>query len=258
MCTVRMIWTACLLVMCAAAGAAEPAAQAPQVKSQAQLDWEAKLGPNQVGQPGFDFVVEEPSLPRVLLIGDSISIGYTNATRALLQGKANVLRIPANGGPTSRGLEFLGQWLGTGKWDVIHFNWGLHDLKRLKDGKMDITAEWQVSEEQYAKNLETLVQQLKATGARLIWASTTPVPEGANGRMMGDEVKTNAIAEGIMKKHGIPIDDLYGHVFPVLSQNQRPRDVHFTEEGSAFLAKAVAASITQALESSVWPPAVQK
>ena len=240
------------------ASAAEATPQAAQEKSPAQLDWEAKLGPNQVGQPGFGFVVEDPNLPRVLLIGDSISIGYTDATRALLQGKANVLRIPTNGGPTSRGLEFLSQWLGNGKWDVIHFNWGLHDLKRLKDGKMDISAEWQVSAEQYEKNLDTLVQQLKATGARLIWASTTPVPEGANGRITGDEVKANAIAEGIMKKYGVPIDDLYARVLPVLSQKQNPRDVHFTKEGSAFLAEAVAANITQALDAPSWPPAPQK
>jgi len=70
-------------------------------------------------------------LPRVLLIGDSISIGYTLDTRKLLAGKVNVHRIPTNGGPTSRGLESLDEWLGKGKWDVIHFNWGLHDLKYM-------------------------------------------------------------------------------------------------------------------------------
>ena len=71
-----------------------------------------------------------PGLPRVLLIGDSISIGYTLPTRELLDGKANVHRIPTNGGPTTRGLEQLDRWLGDSRWDVIHFNFGLHDLKR--------------------------------------------------------------------------------------------------------------------------------
>src|SRR5436305_496918 len=71
--------------------------------------------------PAFAPVQDDPVLPRVLLIGDSISIGYTVPTRKLLQGKANVHRIPENGGPTSNGLAKLDKWLGDGKWEVIHF-----------------------------------------------------------------------------------------------------------------------------------------
>ena len=61
-------------------------------------------------------------LPRVLLIGDSISIGYTLPTRELLKGKVNLHRIPTNGGPTIKGLKHIESWLGNKKWDVIHFN----------------------------------------------------------------------------------------------------------------------------------------
>src|SRR5690349_5233165 len=67
----------------------------------------------------FEKVVDDAKLPRVLLIGDSISIGYTVAVRELLHGKANVHRIPTNGGPTTNGLAHLPAWLGAGKWDVI-------------------------------------------------------------------------------------------------------------------------------------------
>ena len=70
-------------------------------------------------------------LPRVLIIGDSISIGYTLPVRKLLDGRANVHRAAANCGPTTRGLESLDAWLGDKPWDVIHFNWGLHDLKYM-------------------------------------------------------------------------------------------------------------------------------
>src|SRR5690349_10757201 len=73
-------------------------------------------------------IEDRPGLPRVLIIGDSISVGYTLPVRELLKDKANVHRIPVNGGPTIRGLANLDTWLGTGKWDVIHFNWGLHDV----------------------------------------------------------------------------------------------------------------------------------
>ena len=76
-------------------------------------------------------VEDVAGLPRVLLIGDSISIGYTVPAREALRGKANVHRPLTNCGPTTRGLENLSQWLGDADWDVIHFNWGLHDLKYL-------------------------------------------------------------------------------------------------------------------------------
>src|SRR5438132_4350306 len=85
--------------------------------------------------PALIEIQDDPKLPRVLLIGDSISIEYTIPTRRLLEGKANVHRIPANGWSTTTGKERLTQWLGTREWDVIHFNWGLHDLKIDPEGK---------------------------------------------------------------------------------------------------------------------------
>src|SRR6185503_19430837 len=91
--------------------------------------------------PAFDPDKDDPKLPRILLIGDSISIGYTVPVRNLLKGRANVHRIPDNGGPTTNGLAQLPQWLGKGKWDVIHFNWGLHDLKIMADGQCQVPPE---------------------------------------------------------------------------------------------------------------------
>jgi hypothetical protein len=80
---------------------------------------------------------EVPGQPRVLLIGDSISIGYTLPVRELLKGKANVHRIPQNGGATDVGLEKMASWLGDGKWDVIHFNFGLHDAKYFSETALE-------------------------------------------------------------------------------------------------------------------------
>ena len=134
-------------------------------------------------------------LPRVLLIGDSISIGYTLDTRKLLGGKVNVHRIPDNGGPTSRGLAELDNWLGKGKWDVIHFNWGLHDLKYMGPNGKSLTdpnaptSYQQIPPEKYAKNMRELVGLLQKTGSKLIWATTAPVPAGAQGRVKGDAAK---------------------------------------------------------------------
>src|SRR6516225_9420353 len=83
-------------------------------------------------------IEDRAGLPRVLLIGDSISIGYTQPVRDLLKDKANVHRIPANGGPTKNGIANIDKWLGDGHWDVIHFNWGIHDLKFMPDGKRQV------------------------------------------------------------------------------------------------------------------------
>ena len=73
----------------------------------------------------------QKELPNVLLIGDSISIGYMLATRKELEGEANVFRPPTNCGPSTKGLESLEQWLGDRKWDVIHFNFGFPDWTNL-------------------------------------------------------------------------------------------------------------------------------
>ena len=193
--------------------------------------------------PALAKVEDVAGLPRVLIIGDSISMGYTVPTRKLLEGKANVHRIPANGGPTTRGTASLAKWLGKDKWDVIHFNWGLHDLKGMADRPH------QVSLEDYEKNLRTMVVQLKATDATLIWAATTPVPEGdmKPPRSDADVVKYNEVAAKVMTENEIQINDLYAFALPKLKELQRPANVHFTPEGSKALAKQVADVIGKAL-----------
>jgi lysophospholipase L1-like esterase len=200
----------------------------------------------------FAKVTDDPALPRALVIGDSISIGYTVPTRALLRGKVNLHRIPTNGGPTTNGLKNLDKWLGDGKWDVIHFNWGLHDLKYINDKGQLVDVDkgkQQVPLNAYEKNLRELVKRLKKTGAKLIWCSTTPVPQGAKGRVPGDEVKYNAAAARVMKDEGIQTDDLYTFAEPRLSDIQRSGNVHFTAEGSQALAGQVAEHILHALQA---------
>ena len=194
-------------------------------------------------------VEDNPDLPRVLLIGDSISIGYTLATREALAGEANVHRIPTNGGPTSRGVENVDAWLGDGNWDVIHFNWGLHDLKRVDvHSKPDKSQEAQVPLEQYRENLEALVKRMQETGATLVWASTTVVPEGEPMRRVGDDLAYNAVAAEIMKDHNIVTDDLQAVSREQCADEHRSAgNVHYTEKGSHILGEAVAASIRQAL-----------
>lgn len=175
----------------------------------------------------WDYVQDDPKLPRVLIIGDSISRGYTLAVRKTLAGKVNVHRAPENCGPTANGLKKLSIWLGDGKWDVIHFNFGIHDRKTPPSD--------------YEQRLDELATKLKATGARVIWASTTPVMEGGmKDATDADLVARNAAAAKVMQKHGIAINDLYGWIKPDLAKYQNPKDVHFGNPGYDRLAERVA------------------
>ena len=193
--------------------------------------------------PAFREVQDVPGLPRVLLIGDSISIGYTEPVRVELTNKANIHRIPENGAATLTGVKNLENWLGSSKWDVIHFNFGLHDL-RLDDGKH------QVPLPDYETNLRTIVQRLQKTGARLIWATTTPVPDAdvKPPRRSADVIAYNAAAARIMSESGIVIDDLYALVNPRLGELQLPANVHYTLPGYNVLGHQVAESVLRALD----------
>ena len=154
--------------------------------------------------------------------------------------------ISGNGGNTRFGLQNLPKWLGKEPWDVIHFNWGLHDIVRKPDGQCIVPVD------EYERNLGEIVKRLKATGATLIWATTTPVPEKeanrAANRRNSDVIAYNSAARRIMEEHHVPIDDLYSFALPRLKEIQQPEDVHFTFEGSAVLAKPVADSILAALK----------
>jgi hypothetical protein len=203
-----------------------------------------KAPPKRQPNPAMAKVDDVAGLPRVLL---------TVPVRELLKGKANVHRPLTNCGPTSSGVAQIDNWLGDGKWDVIHFNWGLHDLKYLGPQGQNLAdpeapgSHQQVPIDAYEANLRKLVARLQKTEAKLIWRSTTPVPEGAKGRVVGDSAKYNAVAKNIMDEHGIAIDDQYAFALPQLKKIQRPADVHFTPEGSTALAEQAVASILKAL-----------
>lgn len=187
---------------------------------------------------------------KVLIIGDSISIGYFEPAKQLLAGKAEVYHNAGNAGHTRNGLAQLDAWLGGTPWDVIHFNQGLHDLKYV-DAKGTLVPPDQgtqvMSVDEYARNLEQIVKRLKQTRARLIFATTTPVPDGAAGRLRGDVERYNRAALAIMKRHGVRVNDLYAFALPRLGSIQQPSNVHFTEAGSRLLAQQVANSILAAL-----------
>lgn len=203
--------------------------------------------------PSFNPVDEDPNLPRILILGDSISIGYTLPVRRLLKGQANVIRPAENCESTNKGIARIDDWLANGHWDVIHFNWGLHDIKFTNaDGEDRAnpalpTSYRQVSTERYRQNLIKLVERLRITQAQLIFATTTPVPALAKGRISSDEVLYNSIAVSVMREYNIPVNNLYRAVTQASDNLQLESDVHFTDQGYEFLGDQVALHIMGAL-----------
>jgi lysophospholipase L1-like esterase len=209
--------------------------------------------------------------PRVLILGDSISIGYTPYVQKQLEREAVVLRPmrkgkdPENCEGTTAGIKRLDDWLsiGGGRWDVIHFNFGLHDLKRVDPKTGDPSPRpgdpRQAEPKRYERQLRAIVARLKKTGAKLIFATTTPVPPGVNPhRDPHDVSRYNQIALRIMEENGVAIDDLYAFVLPRLKDIQLPVNVHFSDEGSKRLADEVVRHIHAALVDRAIPPPYAK
>jgi|GEM_PF-585466 len=210
--------------------------------------WMAALAPKYRKQAAFQFVERVADLPNVLLVGDSISIDYTPYVRKELAGKCNVYRIPENGGDTKKALTAFETWMGDGNWDVIHFNTGLHDMKRIVNNQLNIEGDNVNSPEAYRANLEKYFLRLEKTGAKLIWANMTVVPEGAEGRIKGEEVQYNQIADKVRQNHpSIGLNDLYA-LTEKHPADQKPANVHFEEVGKERQAKQVAEKIMETLK----------
>mgnify|MGYP000902047966 CR=1 FL=1 len=147
--------------------------------------------------------------------------------------------------PTLSGMaDRIYVYEGDGKWDVIHFNFGLHDAKYNSEMTQ------RASREQYIANLKSLIAQMKATGAKLVFATTTPVPMGgvlSPTRKFDSVEARNELAVQLMLSSEVAIDDLYATAKPIMEKHGRPNDVHFAPEGYEVLATAVAASIESAL-----------
>jgi lysophospholipase L1-like esterase len=179
--------------------------------------------------------MNDHDLPRVVLIGDSITRGYFQEVEQNLKGKAYVARIATSkaiGDPAL--LTELATFLSQTRFDVVHFNIGMHG--------------WAYSEEEYRQHFPALVSAIRksAPGAKLAWASTTPIRKDREPGPNNDRIIVrNAIAWEYAVSQRIPIDDLHALMAP--HDDLHSDDVHFNKEGSALLAGQVASEILKLL-----------
>ena len=186
----------------------------------------------------------------VLIIGDSISIGYTPFIKTALSPNVEVAHNPGNGGSTLRGMESMDKWLDNRDWDVILFNFGLHDMvHKDSSGKYDVVnGTIAVPLKEYRKNLEAIADKLNETTAKVIFVSTTMVPEGASGRKTASVPAYNEVALKVMKKKNIQVVDLYQPSLEIHPNNSKPKDVHYTPKGYELLAEIIVKEIKEALK----------
>ena len=167
------------------------------------------------------------TLPRLFVLGDSISIQYGPYLEQYVAGRFQCARKTgtepalqrldpahnANGGDSGHVLHYLRamQQHGGLPADLLFFNCGLHDIKTDPT-----TGEKQVSPESYEDNLRSIVQVVGDMGLQMIWVRTTPCNEGVHNRpemqfyrFAADCQAYNAIADGIMHDTAIPSIDLH-------------------------------------------------
>ena len=197
-----------------------------------------------------------PKQPTILIIGDSISIGYTPFVKDHFQGKAIVKHNAGNAQHTGTGLEKINEWLGDEEWDIVQFNWGLWDLAYRSPGataygnrdKANGTVTFSVDE--YAKNLDSLVTYIQSkTDAKLIFVTTSYVPKEEVGRYTSDPTKYNAAGISVMKKHGVLVNDIYKKSKSIHKKyGIGSDDVHYSKEGYKLLADYISSFLEKELD----------
>ncbi len=184
---------------------------------------------------------------KILIIGDSISIGYTPFVKEYLKDHAIVEHNPGNAEHTGTGLKKIREWVGDEDWNIIQFNWGLWDLcyrdlnSEIHNYRDKINGKLTLTVEEYSANLDSLVRVLKQiSNAQLIFVTTTYVPENEDGRIQEDPLRYNAAAKKIMNKYSVAVNDLYERSVAIHRKyGKGTDDVHYTEEGYAELGRLV-------------------
>jgi isoamyl acetate esterase len=185
------------------------------------------------------------TLPKVLLIGDSIRMSYQQQVAKLLEGRAIVVGPADNCQFTLYTLASVGRWVSElGEPQIVHWNNGLHDV-----GHTPFRSPVQMPIDMYRANLGFILQELQGLTSRIIWATTTPVHPARpfledQWSWRNEEIdEYNRVASELMQQHGIPINDLHRLVWDNVDDYTSEDQLHLSEAGQAACARAVADAI---------------
>ena len=188
------------------------------------------------------FAQPKAELPRVLLVGDSIRMGYAPIVAKKLEGIAEVFSAKANAADTATTLKLIDAWLTESKPLIVHWNNGLHDLKFAKKTKTH-----QVPMADYAANLKKLLETMRKSTPHVIFATTTPIIDDRHAlrkadfdRFDADVKKYNSVASETLLPLSVPIHDLNRIVQDGDPTKMLGKDgTHYTPAGYERLADAV-------------------
>jgi hypothetical protein len=195
-------------------------------------------------------------MKNILLIGDSIRIGYDKSVKKSMQGIANVYYPDDNCRFASYVLRYLHiykQLLNDAEADVIHWNAGLWDCIRLFE------EEPHTPKDVYAYYIERVCIRIKKLfpAAKVIFATSTYVLSENMAkdfkRYNKDIEEYNRIAVEIVKKYGFTVNDLYA-VSSALPESAHSDAVHYyTSAGTEAFTKQVLKCLAEELELSEIP-----
>jgi hypothetical protein len=187
--------------------------------------------------------------PVVLLIGDSIRMGYAPLVKQQLANKAIVKWPEENCEDSGKILNNIEKYIELNKPDLIYINCGLHDIKSERG-----TNKKKNPIETYESNLNKIISVIKSKGIKILWASTTPVIEEWHNKIQSfdrlnkDINQYNEIASKVMLAQGIRIIDHYQVIEKADKQASFKKDgVHYTDKGSEILSATVSQEIIKSL-----------
>lgn len=224
-------------------------AQSAEIARRAAAEYQCPVSDNVRGHENIEWSIgysfhltdENKNLPRALLVGDSICNGYQAKVRARLEGKVNVSYWVSSLCVTSPGyLRMLDYYLDEAKYDVVHFNNGLHSLK--------------TPDEAYAKGLRAALEFIRAKQpqARIVWCSSTPLKSAertAKARAL------NAIGAAEAARLGLATDDLFALLDPLDREENWSDEFHHREHVQEKEAEQVAAAVLAAAPNFQGAPA---
>lgn len=191
----------------------------------------------------YNFQSNNENLPSILIVGDSISEGYTSHIQDKLEGKYNIYRVPNNIRGTAYALYDLKELIGESKFDLIIFNMGLHDFSPVGN---DI----RTYPEDYKINLDRIVRKILAPRTKkLLYVLTTHVPKG-NPRKENTEIKYNNIAIELMNGFNIEIVDTIYILKDYENLRISTSDVHYTSSAYSILSEEIVNKILKIMESN--------
>ena len=187
---------------------------------------------------------------KILIVGDSISLGYTPYVQEKIHGVQHNGTCPyfadntapvtgTNGGSSKREAACIRHWLRQGHFSIVHFNAGMHDVHVANCANGGNQHQVELSD--YLRNLQTILDAIRKYGATPIFATTTPVHGTVNCHSNSDIIRYNAAAISMMQSQGVQIDDLYSHIVSV--QDKYHHGIHFDKSGYQILANKVSNSI---------------